>query len=354
MEAVDPIERAGVEEIGDLVSTVVVNGGVPVGVEAAARVGVLVERTAVEPREPVRVGREMGGNPIEDDSEPGGMGAIDEAGETVRRAVAARRREQADRLIAPRLVERMLGDRQQLEMGEAEVGGVGDELVGEFVVSEEAIVGAAPPRTEMDLEDRHRLASRFALPPAFEIVGVAPLEMRGVGDDRGGRGPHFGRVAERIGLERQQDAVRAENLVFVDRAGAEAGNEHFPQAAVDALAHLRPPSIPAVEVADHRDAGRVGGPDGESDAVDAFVATELRAQAHIKLAVRALDQQVLVQGPEHRAEGVGVVDDLDAVGARQLQSVGGALAVCWARAPRRNRPSGARIRQAARRRASPP
>ena len=221
----------------------------------------------------------------------------------------------------------MLGDRQQLEMGEAEVDGVGDELVGELVVSEEAVVGAAPPRTEMDLEDRHRLAPRFALPAAFEIVGVAPLEMRGVGDDRGGRGPHLGRVAERIGLERQQDAVRAENLVFVDRAGAEARDEHLPQAAVEALAHLCAASVPAVEIADHRDARRVGGPDGESDAFDALVAGELRAEALVELAVRALDQQVLVQRPQHRAEGVGVVAGLDAVGARELQPVGGALAL---------------------------
>ena len=59
--------------------------------------------------------------------------------------MAPRRREQADRLIAPRLVERMLADRQQLEMGEAEIGGVGDQLIRELVVAQEAIVFAPPP-----------------------------------------------------------------------------------------------------------------------------------------------------------------------------------------------------------------
>ena len=48
-------------------------------------------------------------------------------------------------------------------MGEAEVGDIRDELVGEFVVGEEAVVLAAPPRAEMDFVDRHRLAPRFAL-----------------------------------------------------------------------------------------------------------------------------------------------------------------------------------------------
>ena len=103
----------------------------------------------------------------------------------------------------------MLGDRQQFEMGEAEIDGVGDQLIGELVVGEKATVLAAPPRAEMDLVDRHRLAARLALPARFEIVCVGPGEIVGVGDDRGGRGPHLGREAERIGLQRLQRAVGA-------------------------------------------------------------------------------------------------------------------------------------------------
>ena len=161
----------------------------------------------------------------------------------------------------------------------------------------------------------------FALPATLEIVGVAPLEMRGVGDDRGGRGPHLGRVAERIGLERQQDPVRAENLVLVDRSRAEPRDEDLPQPAVETLAHLRAASIPAVEIADHRDARRVRGPDGESDALDPLVTDKLRAKAHVKLAVRAFDQQVLVQRTQHGTEGVRIVADLDAVDAGDFKPV---------------------------------
>ena len=100
----------------------------------------LVERRAVETREPVLVGREMRRHPVEDDAEPGLMGAVDEAREAVRLAEARGRREEAGRLVAPGGVERMLGDRQQLDMGEAQVGGIGDELVGELVIGEEAFV----------------------------------------------------------------------------------------------------------------------------------------------------------------------------------------------------------------------
>ena len=52
---------------------------------------------------------------------PGRMQRVDEAGEGLGRAEAGGRREQAERLIAPGAAERMLGDRQQLEMGEAHV-----------------------------------------------------------------------------------------------------------------------------------------------------------------------------------------------------------------------------------------
>ena len=69
--------------------------------EALARIGVLVERGAVEMDQAVRVGREMRRHPVEDDAEPGAVGAVDEAGEARRIAEARGRREEAGRLIAP-------------------------------------------------------------------------------------------------------------------------------------------------------------------------------------------------------------------------------------------------------------
>ena len=73
------------------------------------------------------------------------MRAIDEARESFGLAEAPRRREETDRLIAPGRVERMLGDRQQLEMREAEIDDIGNQLIREFVIAEETAVVASPP-----------------------------------------------------------------------------------------------------------------------------------------------------------------------------------------------------------------
>ena len=53
--------------------------------EALARILVLVKRGAVEAGEPVLVGREVSGNPVEDDADAGAVGAVDEAREAANR-----------------------------------------------------------------------------------------------------------------------------------------------------------------------------------------------------------------------------------------------------------------------------
>ena len=125
-------------------------------------------------------------DPVEDDAEARGVRSIDEAREGGRIAEAAGRREQADRLVAPGFVERMLADRQKLEMGVAHLGDVGDELIGEFVVGEKSSALAASPGAEMRLVDRHRLPPRFALAALGHVFGVGPGEVGAVGDDRSG------------------------------------------------------------------------------------------------------------------------------------------------------------------------
>ena len=92
---------------------------------ALLRIGVLVERGAVEAGKPVRVVGEMAGHPVEQHAEAGAVAGVDQCDEIFRRAEAAGRREQTGRLIAPRAVERMLGDRQEFDVGEAHVGDVG-------------------------------------------------------------------------------------------------------------------------------------------------------------------------------------------------------------------------------------
>ncbi len=72
-------------------------------------------------------------HPVEDDADAGAVRAVDEAREAIGVAEARRRRVEAGRLVAPGRIERMLGDRHELDMGEAGLDDIGDQPVGHFV-----------------------------------------------------------------------------------------------------------------------------------------------------------------------------------------------------------------------------
>ena len=86
-----PEQRVGDEEVPHLVAAEVEDQRAPVRVRAAARVGVLVERGAVEARERELVAREVRRHPVEDHAEAVAVQAVDELAEVVGRAEARRR-----------------------------------------------------------------------------------------------------------------------------------------------------------------------------------------------------------------------------------------------------------------------
>ena len=155
---VEPEQRVGDEEVAHLVAAVVEDQRAPVRVRAAARVGVLVQRGAVEAGEREVVAREVRRHPVEDHAEPVLVQAVDELAEVVGRAEARRRGEVARHLVAPRARERVRHHRQQLDVGEAHVLRVGAQLVGQLEVGQRpvALERVQPPRAEVDLVDRHR------------------------------------------------------------------------------------------------------------------------------------------------------------------------------------------------------
>ena len=85
-----PEQRVGDQEVADLVAAVVEDQRAPVGVRAAARVGVLVQRGAVEAGQREVVAREVRGHPVEDHADAGLVQAVDELAEVVGRAEARR------------------------------------------------------------------------------------------------------------------------------------------------------------------------------------------------------------------------------------------------------------------------
>ena len=81
----------------------------------------------------------------------------------------------------------------------------------------------------------------------------------------------LGAKAHRVGFQRQDRAVGGADLVLVPGPFGQAGQKDLPDAGRSARAHRVAPAVPMVEVANDRNAGGVRCPDGEANAVRAFV-----------------------------------------------------------------------------------
>ncbi len=313
--ALAPEGRVGQQEICDLAAAVVVDQRVPVHVPAFARVDVLVKRGAIEASEAMGIGGEMAGHPVDHHLDAELMRAIDEGAKLVGCAEAAVRGIEADRLVAPRPVERMLGDRHQLDVGEAHVAHVGQQVLGQLRIAEIAVGVAALPGAEMDLVDRDRFVGHLRVAARRMDVGQRP-------DHRGRVRRALGGERVRVGLLGQHLAVRAAHSELVERARVQAGHEELPDARAVAQAHRMTAMIPVVEVADQRDAARVGRPHREGDAVGIVDPPPVRAELLVGAMVRAFGQQIDVVVAEHQGEAIRVVDRPAAAGVGQGEAIG--------------------------------
>ncbi len=206
VELVEPVAGVGEQEAADPAAPEVEHVGAPVGLLAAARVGVLVERGAVEaPERPLVLG-EVGRHPVGDDADAGLVQGVDEVPEVVGLAPAGGGREVAGDLVAPRAGEGMAHHRQQLHVGEAHVHGVGGQLGGQLAVGAlaEGVGRVPPPRAEVHLVDRHRRGPLVPGVARRQPVLVAPGVAGAVDDRRRWPGParcgrRAGRRARRCG-----------------------------------------------------------------------------------------------------------------------------------------------------------
>ncbi len=250
------------------------------------------------------------------------MQAVDEAAEVVGRAEPRRGREEPRHLVAPGARVRMLADRQQLDVGEAEVARIGGQLVGQLLVAQRAVAveRVSPPGAEVHFVDRHRPGERVGAAAVLEPVLVRPLVARAEHDrrvrrrDLGG-----GRVG--VGLEREP-AVPVTNRVLVAGAHVDPRHEELPDAGAPERSHRVQAAVPAVDVADEADRGRVGRPDGEGDAGDPVHLPRVGAEPLPEALVPALADEVQVEIAERRRERVRVAhDDCLAVRAANLELV---------------------------------
>ena len=318
VELVEPVQRVGDEEVAHLLAAEVEHERAPVGLLAPARVCVLVQRCAVELRQCPLVAREVRGHPVDDHAVAVLVQVVDEPAEVVGGAEPRGRRVVRGDLVAPRPAERVLGDRQQLDVGEAGLVEVVDELLGHLAVAQ-----PRPPRAEVHLVDAHRLGVGLALRAGGHPLLVGPLVGGDVHDGpRGGR--DLGAERHRVGLVAPA-AVGPEDPVLVADTRRDARDEQLPDAGAAEHPHGVRPAGPAVEVAGDADAVRGGRPNREAGAGDrarrGVVGAHVGAQDVPQALVAALADQVQVDLAERRQPAVGVIDDVDAVAVAHREPV---------------------------------
>jgi hypothetical protein len=241
------------------------------------------------------------GHPVHDDADAGLVEAVDQVAQVVGAAEATGHGVVAGDLVAPRAAEGVLGERHELDVGEAELADVLDQLVGQV-----AVVEPRTPRADVQLVDAHRAGVDVVL-GAGGHPGVVGPGVGGLGDHRAGERRHLGGAGHRV-RALDPDVVGGKHLVLVD-AVRDAGHEELPDAVAVEAAHRVPLAVPAVEVARHADGTGVRRPDGEGGAGDALVLAHVAAEHLPELLVAALAEQVQVELGDGGGETVGVVGD---------------------------------------------
>lgn len=123
----------------------------------------------------------------------------------------------------------------------------------------------------MHFVDGNRLATVVDIRPMLSVGVVFPVLHQFRCRHRCVLWTHLAASCIGIGLEGLQIAVLADDLVLVGDAGPDVRGKDFPDAAVAAQPHDVAAAVPAVEFADDGNPARIGGPDSEMEAVDAFM-----------------------------------------------------------------------------------
>ncbi len=188
----------------------------------------------------------------------------------------------------------MLGDRHQLDMGEAHLLHVLRELLRHLPIIEEAgrIVLRPHPRAEMDLVDAEgRVECVGPLAAGHPFVVLPGMVQRP--DARGGTRRLFPCEGVRIAFLDRSPLLMRFDVVLVAVAVARLRHEPLPHArAVVPDLERMAVVIPAVEVADDAHARRVGCPHPEPGTRHAIDMAGMRAELVVQAAVAAFLEKV--------------------------------------------------------------
>ena len=266
----------------------------------------LVQLRAVKLCQRKIIRREMARHPVEDHVQPGGVRGINEIAEVVAGAEAAGRRIQPGGLIAPAAVERVLVDRQQLQVGKAHPFGVWHQLVGKLPVAEpEVVIGVATPGAEMDFINGDRRIKAVSLLTILRLDNL----LRQAANQRCGIRTHLRFEGIRVGFNAQL-AVGVNHLEFIKLPVVRPGDKQLPDAGFPTQAHRVAAAIPVVELADNGDTLGIGRPHGEPRAGNAVHGIGMGAQRFIRTQMGPLGEQPGIHLFKQRAKAVGIVNQV--------------------------------------------
>ena len=230
---------------------------------------------AVKVGQRVAVGGKVDRHKVHDDADAHPVAGVDKGCKVGRGAVAAGHGEIAGGLVAPAAVEGMLGQRQQLHMGEAVVQQPGDQLPRQLAVVVPAVravlaggVGLVLPAARVELVDVQGQVA--ALVPPLHPGVVVEREVQ-FGQDAGRAGAQFGGKGVGVGPHHGA-AVPPVDAELVHLALLQTGDEAVPDAGFGPLhGHT---GAPAVKAAADLHGHGAGGPHREPPAVPEGMCTQ--------------------------------------------------------------------------------
>src|SRR5262249_9776126 len=107
-------------------------------------------------------------------------------------------------------------------------------------------------------------------------------------------GRHLSVIRIGISLQEGQPPTPA-NLVLVQRAGLEIGNEKLPNARAAETTHLMQAAVPAIKISDHTDPCGFRRPNGEGNALYAANPGGMCTQLFINAIVLAFPEQMKIE-----------------------------------------------------------
>ena len=227
VEVFYPVEGVGDQEVFDFIFAVIEDLGSPVRVLAFSRIRVFIERLTVEVGKSVGILREVGRNPVEDDTDSLFMEVVHKVHEFLRGTVAGGWSIIAGNLIAPGTVIRMLRDSHELYMGVAHLFHIISQLMGGFHICIITFLLRAvflPPGTEMDFVDCHRGFYRIGFLSCLHPVCVIPLKSGDVLCDGGSSRPEFRMDRIRVSFE-EDFSLLSGDREFIELSEADTRNK---------------------------------------------------------------------------------------------------------------------------------